>query len=166
MFIFVLSNSSCQYPVALLYDHLPDPLLKYDDSLPDRIPEFKTIKEALHWVHTNIEYQQDKDDDVYSEEDWKIPKRTLADGYGDCEDMAALLIAIVRKQFAIEMELCILKPKEEGKPYHASPRYKDFYYDPTSDDTYPFPDGYHTYNYYMTLPWNYYILLADNFDFY
>ncbi len=90
--------------------------------------KFNNIEEVQEWVNDNIDYASDKE--IGKSDYWKYPSETLDDGEGDCEDMAILIIAIVRYQFEYKCNLVLIKIDDYN--YHAIIRYKYDYYNSTA----------------------------------
>ena len=61
-----------------------------------------TVARVVAWVHENIEYVSDMDGD-----DWSPPEVTLERGYGDCEDMALLVLWMVYKETGVKGDFVI-----------------------------------------------------------
>lgn len=89
-------------------------------------PKFSNMSEACNWVYENIEYKKDKHDD------WQLPQETLDRGKGDCEDMAILLMGIMKYQKGYNSELVIVK--FDSNSNHAIVKHKDKYYDCTNKE--------------------------------
>ena len=66
-----------------------------DWSFTSEIPDLgiDTPEDAVKWVAANIEYEPDG---IWN--NWKTPKRTYAEGFGDCEDFTALWMYLVETQ--------------------------------------------------------------------
>lgn len=90
--------------------------------------KFNNIEEVQDWVVNNIDYVSDQE--AGKNEFWKYPSETLDDGEGDCEDMAILIIAIVRYQFSYKCNLVLVQI--DNNKAHAIIRYKGDYYNSTS----------------------------------
>jgi hypothetical protein len=58
------------------------------------LPQIHGAIEAQTWVYQHIQYKTDQE--LYGRQEyWAYPEETLANGAGDCEDMAILFAAIV-----------------------------------------------------------------------
>jgi hypothetical protein len=87
-------------------------------------PRFKDYMEACEWVHDNIEYRKTKG--IID------PQTTLDRGYGDCGDMALLLMAIMGYQKGMYYTYYVsLKTETEGIN-HAVIEADGWFYDPTA----------------------------------
>ena len=73
------------------------------------LPQFETREEAGRWVYENIEYKLNQDLSTWGESDyWQTVEQTLAIRQGDCEDLAILLMYILKSQFIENPELIIV----------------------------------------------------------
>jgi len=94
-----------------------------DDSLQVEIPEnYLSIKGLNVWVFRNIEYVSDIVSKTQSAEE------TLFIGQGDCEDFAALLIALCGQKLNIYPVMLIIYENGRG---HAVVEYEALWYDAT-----------------------------------
>ena len=92
--------------------------IQFENPLPE---DTDTIAGATEWVHYNITYVPSGD--------WKSPAHTMASGEGDCEDLAILLMWIVRDRWGIEGNLIVRELHAGG--LHATAQFGDAHYDPT-----------------------------------
>ena len=91
------------------------------------IPDYQSINE---WVHDNVDYVADVDHEV------KTPLETLTEG-GDCEDLAILLLKMVKDEYRVRGRLVVYQMDEYTK--HAIVEF-DQYYDPTNGVTFEYID--------------------------
>lgn len=95
-----------------------------DEGFKFNNPKFENMNDACKWVYENINYKKDRYDD------WQLPQETIDRGYGDCEDMAILLMGIMQYQKGYQSEMLVVKL--DNSIYHAVVRYNGKIYDCTS----------------------------------
>lgn len=61
-----------------------------------------SVAEVVEWVHDNVRYVPDTDGD-----NWSPPEVTLERGYGDCEDMAILVLWMVYQETGMKGDFAI-----------------------------------------------------------
>ena len=83
--------------------------------MPEEVPAFDTAEEVMEYVHANIEYEAELDEEDY----WQSPQETLELGTGDCEDFCILMMAILKKS-GIDSILLILKHNFIDNAYHGA----------------------------------------------
>lgn len=93
-------------------------------------PELESpITERVMWVYRNIKYELDNDH--FGVKDYWAPRSIiLRDKRGDCEDMANLLLLMVRDELGIEGKLALFYCPDANK-WHACAYIDGVFYDPT-----------------------------------
>ena len=91
--------------------------------------KLKSITQITEWVNSNIEYEKDA---IGSS--WQSPEETLKRGFGDCEDIAILLINIIYVSLGVKTDLVCndvnnRKIVNGGKVNHAEIHYNGTIYD-------------------------------------
>jgi hypothetical protein len=70
-------------------------------SMSPTVPVFSSYEEIDKYIGENYVYISDHYDE------WKMPKETIADGGGDCEDLSILFLYMVNESFGVKGELIV-----------------------------------------------------------
>ena len=74
-------------------------------------PKVSSYEDAKYWMYFNIEYELDSVQ-YGTREYWALPEETMVSKRGDCEDHAALFIAICKANFGVEGVIYVQKNAE------------------------------------------------------